>query len=76
MTTNPYLDDALVRVYAAGWFVGDIGTATGWLETERTARTGFRGARTQAEAWYRARQQAESQGMVGRVHEVTHGRVQ
>jgi hypothetical protein len=63
----PTPDESFRRLHAAGWSVGETGTATCWIVsgTNGENQLAARGS-TQAEAWHRAVEQAEALGMLGR----------
>ena len=69
MTKFATSDESFARLHRAGWSVGDVRVLTpagpAWLVTGANGENVIeaRGA-TQAEAWYRACQQAESLGML------------
>jgi hypothetical protein len=52
MPTYPNVDQSLDRLHRAGWSVGEIATAAGWVVTGTNGENALdaRG-RTQAEAW-------------------------
>jgi hypothetical protein len=61
----PTVDQSFARLHAAGWNVGDVGTASGWLVTGTNGENRIQVAgRTQAEAWHRAAEQAAAVGML------------
>jgi len=66
--TCPTVDGSRARLHAAGWSVGEVGTAGGWFVsgTNGQNRLGARG-RSQAEAWHRACEQAAAVAMLGSV---------
>jgi prepilin-type N-terminal cleavage/methylation domain-containing protein len=65
MPTYPDPDEALVRLHAAGWSVGETGGAGSWLVSGANGENQIVAqGRTQAEAWHRACQQAEAVGML------------
>jgi hypothetical protein len=65
--TYPTPDEALARLHAAGWSVGETGGAGSWLGTGTNGENQVRAeGRTQAEAWHRASLQAQAVGMLGR----------
>jgi hypothetical protein len=61
----PAVDESRARLHAAGWSVGDVGTAGGWFVsgTNGENAVGARGL-TQAEAWHQACEQAAAVGML------------
>jgi hypothetical protein len=60
-------DAAFARLKRAGWSVGHVGTAAGWLVCGTNGENALRAeAPTLAEAYRRACYQAELCGMVGR----------
>jgi hypothetical protein len=75
---HPSPDESLRRLHAAGWSVGETGTASGWVVSGQNGENVIeaRGA-TQSEAWHRACEQAEALGMLGRRDraETTQGRL-
>jgi hypothetical protein len=62
---HPTPDESFARLHAAGWSVGETGTAGRWLVsgTNGENQLAARGS-TQAEAWYRACEQAAAVGML------------
>lgn len=67
MTTYRHPDDSFARLHAAGWSIGDVATASGWVVSGTNGENRVHAeGRAQAEAWHRACQQAESLGMLRR----------
>jgi hypothetical protein len=63
--TYDTVDESCARLHAAGWSVGDVGTAGGWFVSGTNGQNGLKaGGRTQAEAWHRAGEQAATVGML------------
>jgi hypothetical protein len=63
----PSVDDSAARLKHAGWSAGDVGTSSGWLVTGRNGENLIEArGRSQAEAWWRAYQEALALGMLGR----------
>jgi hypothetical protein len=61
----PAVDESRARLHAAGWSVGDVGTAGGWFVSGTSGENAVRSqGRTQAEAWHRACEQAAAVGML------------
>ena len=72
MTTPDYpsVDESLDRLRRAGWSVGDVGTAEVWLVTGTNGENVVHAlGRTQAEAWWRACEQARAVGMLAPARE-------
>jgi hypothetical protein len=65
MSTHPTVDESRDRLHRAGWSVGEIATASTWVITGSNGENLLeaRGA-TQAEAWWRACEQARAVGML------------
>jgi hypothetical protein len=65
MGTYPSVDESRDRLHRAGWSVGEIATAAGWLVTDTNGENALdaRG-KTLAEAWWRACEQARAVGML------------
>src|SRR5262249_16502787 len=59
------VDESFARLQRAGWNVGDVGTAAGWLVTGSNGETLVEGrGGGQAEAWWRACLAARALGML------------
>jgi hypothetical protein len=68
--TYAAVDESRARLHAAGWSVGEVGTGGGWFVSGTKGENALKAAgRTQAEAWWRACQQAAAVGMLGRLSE-------
>lgn len=66
MSTFPHPDDSFARLHAAGWSIGDVATATGWLVNNTNGENVIHAeGKTQAEGWHRACQQAKAVGILG-----------
>ena len=71
MDTNPTVDESRRRLHRAGWTVGECavlgaGGREVWRVSRRNGENFIEAAgATQAEAWHRACQQAESPGLLG-----------
>jgi hypothetical protein len=62
---SPTDDECLDRLHRAGWSIGEVGTATGWLVIGTNGENSVKAAgRTQTEAWWNACQQAQAVGML------------
>jgi hypothetical protein len=71
VTAYPSSDESFARLHKAGWSVGDVAVLTPagkrWLVTGTNGENAIRAEGvTQAEAWWRACQQADAVGMLGR----------
>jgi hypothetical protein len=66
----PTVDESFERLHRAGWSVGEVAAATAWIVSGRNGENLLesRGS-TQAEAWWRACQQARAVGMLARAGE-------
>jgi hypothetical protein len=65
MPTFPSVDESRDRLHRAGWSVGEIATATRWQVDGRNGENlSQAGGRSQAEAWWRACEQARAVGML------------
>jgi hypothetical protein len=74
MPTYPSVDESRDRLHRAGWSVGEVATAAGWLATGSNGENALNArARTQAEAWWRACEQARAVGMLAKVRWQTGG---
>jgi hypothetical protein len=63
--THPASDDSFARLKAAGWSVGEVGTATGWTVYGTNGENVLRArGPSLAEAYRRACAQAELCGML------------
>jgi hypothetical protein len=63
--TYPTADECLDRLRRAGWSVGEIGSAMRWVVSGNNGENQIRAeGRTQAEAWWRACEQARTVGML------------
>ena len=63
--TYPGVDESFDRLRRAGWSVGDCGTAALWCVSGSNGENAVRAeGRTQAEAWWRACEQARAVGML------------
>jgi hypothetical protein len=61
----PSVDESFARLHAAGWSVGETGTATRWLVSGVSGENAISAVgRTQAEAWHRAVEQVAAVGML------------
>jgi hypothetical protein len=70
MTTFPSSDESFGRLQRAGWSVGEVRLTDGaWLVSGSNGenRIAARG-RSQAEAWWKACEQAVAVGMLGRAN--------
>ena len=66
MSDLPSVDESFDRLHRAGWSVGEAATAAGWLVSGTNGENVIRaGGDTQAEAWWRACEQARAVGMLG-----------
>jgi hypothetical protein len=65
MSPYPAVDESAERLKRAGWSVGEVATAAGWLVCGCNGENVIeaRGS-TQAEAWHRACEQAAAVGML------------
>jgi hypothetical protein len=55
MSTYPSPDESFRRLHAAGWSVGETGTAGRWLVSGANGENRIQASgSTQAEAWWRA----------------------
>jgi hypothetical protein len=74
MTTLPSVDSCRRRLHLAGWSIGDAGLAGPvWLVCgSRGEHLLHAEGRTQAEAWYRARQLAEAVELLAPIRENLH----
>jgi hypothetical protein len=65
MSAYPTVDDSRDRLHRAGWSVGEIATAAGWVVSGSNGENQLaaRGS-TQPEAWWRACEQARAVGML------------
>src|SRR5436190_23983393 len=65
---HPSSDESFDRLHRAGWSVGEVATASGWLVTGTNGENAIhaRGA-TQAEAWWEACEQARVVGQESRL---------
>jgi hypothetical protein len=65
MAIYPSVDESRDRLHRAGWSVGEIASAAGWLVAGTNGENllDARG-RTQSEAWWRACEQARAVGML------------
>jgi hypothetical protein len=60
------VDESAARLKRAGWSIGDVATAAGWLVSGRNGENVIEARGwTQAEAWYNACLQAGAAGMFG-----------
>jgi hypothetical protein len=60
----PTVDASRTRLQRAGWSIGETATASGWLVIGSNGENAISATgETQAEAWYRAVEQAEAVGM-------------
>ncbi len=60
------VDTSFTRLHLAGWTVGETGTAEGWIVDGAKRENRFVAfGKTQAEAWAKAWQEAETLGMLG-----------
>jgi hypothetical protein len=71
MSIYPSVDESFIRLHRAGWSIGDtvIGPdhALVWIVSGTNGENRIEAhGRCQAEAWYRARLQAEAVGMLAR----------
>src|SRR4051812_9154243 len=65
MATYPSVDESRDRLHRAGWSVGDVGTASGWLVTGTNGENRIEAyGRGQSEAWWHACEQARDVGML------------
>jgi hypothetical protein len=63
----PSPDESFRRLHAAGWSIGETGTASRWLVGGANGENLIRASGSpHAEAWWRACEQAEALGMLGR----------
>ena len=64
-TAYPTVGESLDRLRRAGWSVGEVGTASGWLVTGSNGENRVQAhGRTQREAWWRACEQGGAVGML------------
>ena len=65
MSNFPSVDESFDRLHRAGWSVGEIATAGEWVVSGTNGENVIdaQGA-TQAEAWWRACEQARAVGML------------
>jgi hypothetical protein len=64
------VNESLDRLHRPGWSVGDIATATYWqLDGRNGENLILAVAISQAEAWWKACEQARAMGMLARVRE-------
>jgi hypothetical protein len=65
MSPYPSVDESRDRLHRAGWSVGEIASAAAWVVSGANGENilDARG-RTQAEAWWRACEQARAVGML------------
>ena len=68
MPTFPSSDESFARLQRAGWSVGEVRLADGtWVVTGSNGENRVEGrARSQAEGWWIACEQAAAVGMLGR----------
>ena len=65
MSTFPSVDESFDRLHRAGWSAGDAATGGGWLVCGSNGENLLEArGRTQAEAWWRACEQARAVGML------------
>ena len=66
MSDLPSVDESFDRLHRAGWSVGEVATVGGWVLTGPNGENvlAVRG-QMQAEAWWRACEQARAVGMLG-----------
>ena len=65
MPPDPSVDESFAGLHAAGWSVGETGTAGGWFVSGTNGENAVNArGRTQAEAWHRACEQAAAVGML------------
>jgi hypothetical protein len=63
--TYPGVDEPFPRLRRAGWCVGDCGTSALWVVSGSNGENAVRAeGRAQAEAWWRACEQARAVGML------------
>jgi hypothetical protein len=63
--TRPGVDESFAPLHAAGWSVGETGTATRWLVSGVKGENAINAVgRSQAEAWWRACEHAAAVGML------------
>jgi hypothetical protein len=61
----PTVDECLDRLRRAGWSIGETGSATRWIVTGHNGENAIKAkGATQAEAWWRACEQARAVGML------------
>ena len=66
----PAVTESLDRLRRAGWSIGEAATAAGWLVTGSNGENVIHAeGRTQAEAWWRACEQARAVGMLAPTRE-------
>jgi hypothetical protein len=67
VTIYPSPDASLARLHAAGWSVGEVACGSTWVVSGTNGEHAVKAeGRTQAEAWWRACEQAKAVGMLGR----------
>jgi hypothetical protein len=65
VTSYPTVDESFDRLHRAGWSVGEYATALAWVVTGSNGENVLQAeGRTQAEARWRACQQARAVGML------------
>jgi hypothetical protein len=70
MSSYPTVEESFVRLHVAGWTVGETATATRWLVCGVNGENAINAVgRSQAEAWWRACEQAAAVGMLGPARE-------
>jgi hypothetical protein len=62
---GPLVDESANRLHRAGWSVGELPTPAGWIVSGVNGENVIEArGRTQAEAWWRACEQARAVGML------------
>jgi hypothetical protein len=62
---HPSSDESFDRLHRAGWSIGEVATSSGWLVTGTNGENSIVSlGRSQAEAWWRACEQARAVGML------------
>jgi hypothetical protein len=75
MTPYPTVDESRDRLHRAGWSVGEIASAAGWVGTGANGENLLRAeGASQSEAWWRACEQARGVGMLAAARGVIRSR--
>jgi hypothetical protein len=68
--TYASVDESRARLHRAGWSVGEVATASAWVVTGTNGENCLHArGDTQAEAWWRACEQARAVGLLARPRE-------